>query len=39
MGVRVGTLTHQVVQELGQRIVGGDCLPGDTLPSEADIVR
>lgn len=37
MGVRVGTLTHQVAQELGRRIVGGEFGPGDALPSEADL--
>ena len=37
MGVRMGTLTQQVAQELGQRIVRGDYLPGDALPSEADL--
>jgi DNA-binding FadR family transcriptional regulator len=35
--VRVGTLTQQVAQELGQRIVRGDYSPGDALPSEADL--
>jgi GntR family galactonate operon transcriptional repressor len=35
--VRVATLTQQVAQELGQRIVRGDYLPGDALPSEADL--
>jgi GntR family galactonate operon transcriptional repressor len=37
MGVRVGTLTQQVAQELGQRIVRGDHRPGEALPSEADL--
>ncbi len=37
MGVRVGTLSHQAAQELGRRIVGGKYLPGDALPSEADL--
>jgi DNA-binding FadR family transcriptional regulator len=37
MGVRMGTLTQQVAQELGQRVVGGHYLPGDALPSEADL--
>lgn len=37
MSVRVGTLTQQVAQELGQRIVRGDHLPGEALPSEADL--
>ena len=35
--MRVTTLAHQVAQELGQRIVRGDYLPGDALPSEADL--
>jgi GntR family transcriptional regulator, galactonate operon transcriptional repressor len=35
--VRVVTLTQQVAQDLGKRIVGGDYLPGDALPSEADL--
>jgi GntR family transcriptional regulator, galactonate operon transcriptional repressor len=35
--VRVATLTQQVAQELGLRIVRGDYLPGDALPSEADL--
>jgi GntR family transcriptional regulator, galactonate operon transcriptional repressor len=35
--VRVATLTQQVAQELGQRVVGGDYSPGDALPSEADL--
>ena len=37
MGVLMGTLTQQVAQELGQRTVRGDYLPGDALPSEADL--
>ena len=37
MGVRVGTLAHLAAQELGRRIVGGNYLPGDALPSEADL--
>ena len=35
--MRVATLTQQVAQELGKRIVGGEFLPGDALPSEADL--
>ena len=35
--MRVATLTQQVAQELGKRVVGGDYLPGDALPSEADL--
>lgn len=35
--MRVATLTQQVAQELGQRVVRGDYLPGDALPSEADL--
>ena len=35
--MRVATLTQQVAHDLGQRIVGGDYLPGDALPSEADL--
>ncbi len=35
--MRVATLTQQVAQELGQRIVRGDYTPGDALPSEADL--
>jgi GntR family transcriptional regulator, galactonate operon transcriptional repressor len=35
--VRVATLTQQVAQELGQRIVRGGYGPGDALPSEADL--
>jgi GntR family transcriptional regulator, galactonate operon transcriptional repressor len=35
--VRVATLTQQVAQELGQRIVRGDYLPGDALSTEADL--
>jgi DNA-binding FadR family transcriptional regulator len=35
--VRVATLTQQIAQELGQRIVRGEYGPGDALPGEADL--
>jgi GntR family transcriptional regulator, galactonate operon transcriptional repressor len=33
----MSTMTQQVAQDLGRRIVRGEFLPGDALPSEADL--
>jgi DNA-binding FadR family transcriptional regulator len=30
-------LSHRVTEELGRAIVGGDCLPDDALPTEAEL--